>query len=59
MIPKPEKNAPTGHNITQMSVKYSKWPQNISTISNLRPFKIYSNWVLGLKINHQATLSVG
>jgi hypothetical protein len=27
-----------------MSVKYSKWPNNLSTFSNLRHFKIYPNW---------------
>jgi hypothetical protein len=38
------KNVPNGHKISQMSVKYSKWPLNISTFSNLRPSKIYPNW---------------
>jgi hypothetical protein len=27
-----------------MSVKYYKWPNNISTFSSLRPTKIYPNW---------------
>jgi hypothetical protein len=27
-----------------MSVKYSKWPFNISTFSNPRPSKIYPFW---------------
>jgi hypothetical protein len=42
MVPKPEKctkstqNVPNGYKITQISLKYSKWPQNISTFSNLR-----------------------
>jgi hypothetical protein len=36
--------------------KYSRWPQNISTFSNLRHFKIYPNWDFGLKIKHLATL---
>jgi hypothetical protein len=30
--------------IIPMSVRYSKWPQNILTFSNLRPSKIYPNW---------------
>jgi hypothetical protein len=48
--PKPEKCTkgtqivPNGHKISQMAVKYSKWPQNISTFSNLRPSKRYPNW---------------
>jgi hypothetical protein len=32
------------HKISQMSVKYRKWPWYIPTISNLRPSKIYPNW---------------
>jgi hypothetical protein len=35
---------PNGHKISQMSVKYAKWPYNISTFSNLGPSKIYPNW---------------
>jgi hypothetical protein len=35
---------PNGHKISQMSIKYKKWPKNISTFSNLRPSKIYPNW---------------
>jgi hypothetical protein len=27
-----------------MSIKYSRGPENISTISNLRSSKIYPNW---------------
>jgi hypothetical protein len=27
-----------------MTVKYSKWPKNISAFSILRPSKIYPNW---------------
>jgi hypothetical protein len=42
MIPKPEKMY--GHKIAQMSIKYSKWPQNISTFTNLRPCKFFQNW---------------
>jgi hypothetical protein len=40
MIPKPEKcnkliqNVPNGHKISQISIKYSKWPKNISTLAN-------------------------
>jgi hypothetical protein len=30
--------------ISQIFVKYSKWPKNISTFSNVRPSKIYPNW---------------
>jgi hypothetical protein len=44
MIPKQEKNVTNGHNISQMSVKYYKWPLNVSTFSNLRPYNIYPNW---------------
>jgi hypothetical protein len=50
MMPKPEKctkciqNVPNGHKISQISIKYSKWPQNIYTFSNLRLSKIYPNW---------------
>jgi hypothetical protein len=30
----------------KMSLKYSKWPYNVSKLSNLRPSKIYPNfWV--------------
>jgi hypothetical protein len=29
---------------TQMSIKYFKWPLNISTSSYLRPSKIDPNW---------------
>jgi hypothetical protein len=28
----------------KLSVKYSKWPQTISTVSRLRPSKIFPNW---------------
>jgi hypothetical protein len=50
VIPKPYKstkctqNVPNGHELSQMSLKYSKWPSNILTISNLRPYKIFPNW---------------
>jgi hypothetical protein len=50
VIPKPEKstkctqNVPNGHKLSQVSLKYSKWPSNILTISNLRPYKIFPNW---------------
>jgi hypothetical protein len=40
----------------QMAVVYSNWPKNIPSFSISRPFKIYLNWVFGLKINHLATL---
>jgi hypothetical protein len=49
MIPKPEKctkgtqNEPNGHKMSQMAVKYSKWPKIISTFSHLRPSKIFPN----------------
>jgi hypothetical protein len=36
-------NVLNGHKISQMSIKYSKWPQTISTFSNLRPSQIYPN----------------
>jgi hypothetical protein len=39
-----KQNVPNGHKISQMSVKYSKWPYYISTFSNLWPSKIYPNW---------------
>jgi hypothetical protein len=42
--PKCPKNIPNGHKISQMSVKYSKWPYNISTFSHPRPSKICPNW---------------
>jgi hypothetical protein len=32
-----------------MSVKYFKWPQKISTFSNLGPYKIYPNWDFGVE----------
>jgi hypothetical protein len=58
MIPKPEKftkrtgNEPNGHWIFQMSLKYYRWPKNISTFSNIRHSKIYPNWYfLGSKVN--------
>jgi hypothetical protein len=50
VIPKPEKctkstqNAPNGHKISQISIKFSTRAQNISAFSNLRPSKIYPNW---------------
>jgi hypothetical protein len=50
MIPKPEKytkltqNVTNSHNISQMSVEYSKRPKNISTFSSLRPSKVSPNW---------------
>jgi hypothetical protein len=34
-------NLPNDHKIYQMVVKYSKWPQNIPTLSFARSFKIY------------------
>jgi hypothetical protein len=40
---KTTQNVPSGHKIFQMAIKYSKWPQNISTFSNL---KNYPNWDL-------------
>jgi hypothetical protein len=40
---KSTQNVPNGHKISQISLKYSKWLQNISTFSNLRPSKIYPN----------------
>jgi hypothetical protein len=49
-IPKLEKctkltqNVSNDHKIYQMVEKYFKWPENIPTLSNLRPSKIYPNW---------------
>jgi hypothetical protein len=37
-------NVPYDHKISQLSVKHSKWPSNMSTFSNPRPSKIYPNW---------------
>jgi hypothetical protein len=42
-------NVPNGNKISQKSVKYSKWPFNISTLSNLGPSKIYTNWDFGFE----------
>jgi hypothetical protein len=40
-----------------MSVKYSKWPSNISTFSNLRLSQKFTlTAIFGLKIIHLATL---
>jgi hypothetical protein len=33
-----------GHKISQMSVKCSKWPKNMSPFSNRRSSKNYPNW---------------
>jgi hypothetical protein len=52
MIPKPGKNTPDEHKMYQMVIKYpkcpyikySKWLYNVSTLSHLRPSKIYPNW---------------
>jgi hypothetical protein len=45
------KNVPNKHKMYQMvkkylniSMKYYRWPKNISTFSNLRRSKIYPNW---------------
>jgi hypothetical protein len=35
---------PHGHKNIPMFVKYSRWPRNVSTFSNLRPSKIYTVW---------------
>jgi hypothetical protein len=63
LIPKQEKitkltqNSPNCHKISHMSVKYSKWPYNVSIFSHLRPSKIFTQiGISGLKINHPATL---
>jgi hypothetical protein len=56
IIPKPEKitkrtqNIPNSHKISQMSVKYSKWPLDILTFSNQIPSKIYPNWYFWFEI---------
>jgi hypothetical protein len=62
MIPKPEKctewtqNAPNGRKIFEFSLKYSKWPYNMLTFSNLRSSKIYPNRDFWFENNHLATL---
>jgi hypothetical protein len=37
-------------------VIYSKWRKNILTFSISSPSKIYTNWDLGMKIYHLATI---
>jgi hypothetical protein len=40
---------PNGHKMYQMAVKYSKWPQNKPTFSNLRFSRIYPNLDFGFE----------
>jgi hypothetical protein len=40
--PNDHKIYPNGHKIDQMAVKWTKWPQNISTTT--RPSNIYPKW---------------
>jgi hypothetical protein len=47
---------PNGHNMYQMAVIYSKWPNNTTTFAIPRPSQIYPIWDFGLKIYHLATL---
>jgi hypothetical protein len=39
-----QQTVPIGQKISQMFLKHSKWSKIISTLSNLRPSKIYPNW---------------
>jgi hypothetical protein len=61
MIPKLEKctkytkNLPNGHKISQISVKYSKWPNN-RHFPIKGPQKFAQIGIFGLKTNHLATL---
>jgi hypothetical protein len=50
MIPKTGKNVPNGHKTSQMSIKYSKWPYDVPTYSNLRPWNFFLQiGIFGLK----------
>jgi hypothetical protein len=50
------RNVSDYHKMSQMSVKYSKKPKNISTFSNQSPSKIYPNWEFWFEKKHLATL---
>jgi hypothetical protein len=56
---KREQNIPNGRNIYQMDLQYSKWPQNIPTLSIPRPSKNTQIGTFDVKIYHLATLVGG
>jgi hypothetical protein len=56
-------NIPNDHKLYQTAVSYTKWPQNIPNGHKIcqhftfqGTLKYTQIWILGLKINHLATL---